>query len=177
MSGVDHPSVILDDSSQVEGKILGVHLGSEAVSGSLLLASGDQDIIAADGQVAKSDRRVRGAGNARGSEERTSNVAKVDGGSLVVGNREDGVGRVAIDQLHTKDLRVGERNSYLDVQLGRLLLSGILNLLLDLGRLLASLVCMLMYLGSRVAYNLGQGGNGLEGKERECAELQRYHFG
>ena len=125
---MDHASVVLEDGGQVEGQVLGVHLGSEAVGGSLLLASRDQKVVLAEGQVADS----------LGADERTTNEAKMNRGSLMVGDGENGVGRVAIDELDTEDLRVGEGNRDGDVQLGSLLDVRILNLVYDLRSLCTS---------------------------------------
>lgn len=125
---MDHASVVLEDGGQVEGQVLGVHLGSEAVGGSLLLASRDQKVVLAEGQVADS----------LGADEGTTNEAKVDRGSLMVGDGQNGVGRVAIDKLHAEDFRVREGNRDGDVQLGSLLDFRILNLLYDLRSLCTS---------------------------------------
>lgn len=83
---MDHAVLVLDNSGQVEGQVLGVHLGSEAVGGSLLLASGNQEVVLVDGQVAEGDGRVGSSRDTRGSQERAANVAKVDRGCLMVGN-------------------------------------------------------------------------------------------
>lgn len=97
---MEHASVVLEDGGQVEGQVLGVHLGSEAVGGSLLLASRNQKVVLAESQVADS----------LGAHKGTADEAKVNGGSLMVGDGQDGVGRVAVDELDTKDLRVREGN-------------------------------------------------------------------
>jgi hypothetical protein len=126
--GVEHAHVVLENGGQVEGQVLGVHLGSEAVGCSLLLAGRNQKVVLAEGQVADS----------LGADERTTNEAKVNGGSLVVGDGQNGVGRVAIDELDTENLRVGEGNRDGDIQLGSLLDIRILNLLYDLRSLCTS---------------------------------------
>lgn len=126
--GVQHAHVVLENGGQVEGQVLGVYLGSEAVGCSLLLASRDQKVVLAEGQVADS----------LGADEGTTNEAKVNGGSLMVGDGQDSVGRVAIDELDTEDLRVGEGNRDGDVQLGSLLDVRILNLIYNLRSLCTS---------------------------------------
>ena len=125
---MQHASVVLEDGGQVESQVLGVHLGSEAVGGSLLLACRDQKVVLAESQVA----------DGLGADEGTANEAKVNRGSLMVGNGQDGVVRVAIDELDTEDLRVREGNRDGDVQSGSLLDLRILNLLYDLRSLCTS---------------------------------------
>ncbi|KAH0445785.1 hypothetical protein KCU90_g178, partial [Aureobasidium melanogenum] len=78
--GVEHAHVVLENGGQVEGQVLGVHFGSEAVGCSLLLASRDQKVVLAEGQVADS----------LGTDEGATNEAKVDGGSFMVGDGQDG---------------------------------------------------------------------------------------
>ena len=95
---MQHSSVVLEDGGQVEGQVLGVHVGSEAVGGSLLLAGRDQEVVLGDGQVA----------DGLGADEGATDEAKVNGGSLMVGDGQDSVGRVVVDELDTEDLRVRE---------------------------------------------------------------------
>jgi hypothetical protein len=96
--GVQHSKVVLEDGGQVEGQILRVHVGSEAVGGSLLLAGRDQQVVLGDGQVV----------DGLGVHEGATDEAKVNGSSLVVGDGQNRVGCVAIDELDTKDFRVRE---------------------------------------------------------------------
>lgn len=126
--GVQHAGVVLEDGGQVEGQVLGMHFGSKAVGGSLLLASRNQKVVLAESQVADS----------LGAHKGTANEAQVNRSSLMVGDGQDGVGRVAIDELDTEDLRVGERNRDGDVQSGSLLDIRILNLFYGLGSLCTS---------------------------------------
>jgi hypothetical protein len=132
---VEHAHVVLDRSSQVESQVLGVHLGSKAVRDRLLLASWDQKLVLADSQVADDCGRVGSARDTRGGQKRATNVAKMDGSGLLVDNREDGIGRVAIDQLDAKHLGIREGNRNLDFQLGRLLLSRVFELFDNFGGL------------------------------------------
>ena len=126
---MQHSKVVLEDGGQVEGQVLGVHVGSEAVGGRLLLAGRDQEVVLGDGQV----------GDRLGAHKGATDEAKVDGGGLMVGDRQDSVGRVAIDELDTKDFGVREGNRDGDVQVGCLLDIGILNFLDSLGSLYTSL--------------------------------------
>lgn len=75
---------VLDDGGQVEGQVLGVHLGCEAVGKRLLLAGRDGDIVAGGRQVADNDWWLRSAWNANWSHEGATNKEKVDGLSLEV---------------------------------------------------------------------------------------------
>jgi hypothetical protein len=163
--GVQHSKVVLEDGSQVEGQFLGVHVGSEAVGGSLLLAGRDQEVVLGDGQVV----------DGLGAHERATDEAKVNRSRLMVGDGQDSVGRVAIDKLDTKDLRVGERYRDIDVQLGGLLDIRVLHLLYSLRSLYTSLAGYSQLLAIGGGTDLSVGRDSLQCKERECAELQRYH--
>lgn len=126
---MQHSSVVCENGGQVEGQVLGVHVDSETVGGSLLLASRDQEVILGNSQVADGLLVYEGA----------ADEAEVDGGGLVVGDGQDSVGRVSIDELDTKDFRVGEGYRDGDIQLGRLLDTGVLHLLYGLRSLYTSL--------------------------------------
>lgn len=128
---VVHTRLVLEDSSQVEGQVLGVHVDSETVGGSLLLTGRDQEVVLGGGQAAVTVGPL--------AEERTTDVVKADGGGLMVGDGQNSVGRMSINELDTEDLRVRERNRDGDVQFGGLLDIGILNLLYGLRSLYTSL--------------------------------------
>lgn len=124
-----HTELVLEDGSQVEGQVLGVHVDSETVGGSLLLAGRDQEVVLGGGQAAVGSL----------VQERTTDDVKVDGGGLMVGDGQNSVGRMSIDELDTEDLGIREGNRDSDIQLGSLLYIGVLNLLYGLRSLYTSL--------------------------------------
>jgi len=126
---VGHAELVLEDSSQVEGQVLGVHVDSEAVGGSLLLAGRDQEVVLGGSQAAVGSL----------VQERATDDVQVDGGGLVVGDGQDSVGRMSIDELDTEDLRVREGDRDVDIQFGSLLDIGVLYLLYGLRSLYTSL--------------------------------------
>lgn len=112
--GEDCTLYIREHGSQVESQVLGVHLGCEAVGQSLLLASWDRDVVACGSQIADNLRWNRSAWNTDGGHERAANKEEVDRAGLMVGNGQNGLSRVSVDELHTKHFGVWERCGDLD---------------------------------------------------------------
>ena len=113
-----------------------------------MLAGGDGDAIALGGQVAQDGRSLGRAGDIDGSGERATNDQDGDGLGFLVVDVEDGAGGVAVDELDAEDLCLREGGLDVDVDVGRLLLAGVLDLLfdaaldlLDLGRVLVGSYC------------------------------------
>ena len=142
-----HAELVLEDSSQVESQVLRVHVDSEAVGGALLFAGRDQDVVLGGGQ------------GAVGSlvQEGTTDVGQADRGGLLVGDGQDSVGRMSIDELDTEDLRVREGDRDSDIQLGSLLDIGVLHLFYGLRSLYTSLAGHLQLLAIEGWTNLSVG--------------------
>lgn len=123
---------VLEDGTKVEGEVLGVHLGREAVGQRLLLAGGDGQVVAGRAEVAENDRRVWSTWHTDGRHQRTTDQNQGNWLGLEVGDAENGLGCVAIDELDAKDLAVGERCRDGDGK--RRAGAGRINLLLPIGR-------------------------------------------
>ena len=108
-----------------------VHLSRERVSESLVLAGGDGDAIALGGQVAQNGRGIRRARDIDGSGERATDDQDGDGLGFLVVDVEDGAGGVAVDELDAEDLCLREGGLDVDVDVGSLLLAGVLDVVLD----------------------------------------------
>lgn len=162
---VGHAELVLENSSQVEGQVLRVHVDSEAVGGSLLLAGRDQEVVLGGSQAAVGSL----------VQERATDDVQVDRGGLVVGDGQDSVGRMSINELDTEDLRVREGDRDVDIQSGSLLDIGVLHLLYGLRSLYTSLAEYFRLLAIEGWTDLSVGRDGLQCKERKCAELQRHH--
>jgi len=96
-----------------------------------VLAGGDGDAIALGGQVAQDGRDLGRAGDIDGSGERATDDQDGNGLSLLVVNVEDGTGGVAVDELDAEDLCLREGGLDVDVDVGSLLLAGVLDVVLD----------------------------------------------
>jgi hypothetical protein len=129
--GVNLTSCTLQHGGDVQAQVLRVHLGRERVGESLVLAGGDGDAIALGGQVAQDGGDLRCARNIDGSGKRAADNQDLDGLGLLVVDIENGAGRAAVDELDAKDLCVRERGLDVDVDVGRLLLARVLNVLFD----------------------------------------------
>ena len=113
------------DSGKVQPEVLGVHVGGEGVGQCLLRARRNLGVVAGGSEVANVPtwfpERPKTA----------SNEIDADGVLFLVGEGQESFGRVAIDELHAKDLGGRERSRDRDCQLGDLdLLLSILNGLL-----------------------------------------------
>lgn len=95
--------LVLEHSYQLEADVLRVHLGSEAVGQRLLLAAGDLQSIALASQVAQNMSLLASILDQRAADDGDS-----DGLWLLVVDGQTSLGRVAVDQLDTEDLRLRE---------------------------------------------------------------------
>ena len=131
LASVDLAGGALEHGGKVQAEVLRVHLGRERISEGLVLAGGDGDAIALGGQVAQYGRSLRRAGDIDGSGERATNDQDGDGLGFLVVDVEDGAGGVAVDKLDAEDLCLREGGLDVDVDVGSLLLAGVLDVLLD----------------------------------------------
>lgn len=131
LAGVDLAGSALEHGGEVQAQVLRVHLGCEGVGEGLVLAGGDGDAIALGGQVAQDGGDLRRAGNIDGGGEGATNDQDLNGLGLLVMHIEDGAGGVAVDELDAEDLCFREGGLDVDVDVGRLLLAGVLNVVLD----------------------------------------------
>jgi len=131
LTGVDLAGGALEHGGEVQAQVLRVHLGCEGVGEGLVLAGGDGDAIALGGQVAEDGGDLRRAGDIDGSGEGATNDQDLDGLGLLVVHIEHGAGGVAVDELDAEDLCFREGGLDVDVEVGRLLLAGVLDVVLD----------------------------------------------
>ena len=131
LASVDLAGGTLEHGGKVQAKVLRVHLGRKRVGEGLVLAGGDRDAIALGGQVAQDGRSLRRAGHIDGSGERATDDQDGDGLGFLVVDVEDGAGGVAVDELDAEDLCLREGGLDVDVDVGSLLLAGVLDVLLD----------------------------------------------
>ena len=113
--GVEGALGILQDGDELQTQILGVQLGAERVGHRLLGAGRDLNRVALRSEVAD-DLRLAGGF----LDERATDNGDANGSGLVVCDGETGLGGVAIDELHAKDLRLRERDRDGDLKVGRL---------------------------------------------------------
>jgi hypothetical protein len=99
-----------ENGRQSQLKVLGVHLGGEAVADRLLGSGGDLDTVASSGQVASN------LGLVLGVAKTTSNKVHSHRVRLIVGDGDQCLGRVTVDKLNAKDLRSRERRLRRDSQ-------------------------------------------------------------
>lgn len=114
-NGEEAVLVVAQNSYELQTKILGVELGGEAVGNCLLCTGGDLDGVLLGGEVANDTGLsilLQG--------QRSANNGDANGRGLVVVDGQASFGGMAVDELDAKDLRLGERDRDLDVQVGRL---------------------------------------------------------
>ena len=131
LAGVDLAGSALENGGEVQAEILRVHLSRERVGEGLVLAGRNGDAIALSGQVAQDSRDLGRAGDIDGSGERATNDQDLDGLGFLVVDVEDGAGGVAVDELDAEDLCLRESGLDVDVDVGSLLLAGVLDVVLD----------------------------------------------
>lgn len=131
LTSVDLACSALQHGGEVQAQVLRVHLSRERVCESLALAGGDRDAIALGGEVAEDGRDLRRARDVYGSGERAANDQDLDGLGLLVVDVEDGTGGVAVHELDAEDLCLREGGGNVDIDVGRGLGRGVLDLLLD----------------------------------------------
>jgi hypothetical protein len=107
--------VVLENGDEVQAHILGVHIGTETIRDSLLCAGGDLNVELLCSQVAQN--LCIGGGILH---QRTTNDRNTDWLWLVVGDGQDSLGGMSVDELHTEDLSLWERGGDLDIVVGRL---------------------------------------------------------
>lgn len=106
---VDSTLGVGDDSNDLEEDILGLHILGESKGQLLLGASRNLEAVLDGRQVAHDALVSRSIGSAGlGGDERAANHGDGDGLRLMVGDLDEGLGRSAVDELHTKDVSVGE---------------------------------------------------------------------
>lgn len=93
-----------NNGGQVQSEILWVHVGGEAEGQALLLSRGDFDGILVGCQVANDARRRSWIGG----PQTATNELNGDWIGLFIGEGEDGLGLLAIDQLNAEDFSIGE---------------------------------------------------------------------
>lgn len=92
-----------NDGRKSHLKILGVHLGCEAVADGLLLTSGNLNGVTSSSQVTNNLSLVINVSKA------TSNEVHGDRVRLIIGNGDQRLGWVTVDKLDTEDLGSRER--------------------------------------------------------------------
>jgi hypothetical protein len=111
---------VRDDGQEVDNNILGLHVQDERERQRLLLAGGDLDVVLDSGQVAKdTSHRVCILRQWLCGGQRSAHEGKLDRLILVVGDLDDRLSGVPIDELDTK-ARVGEVRGDIDLQVGNL---------------------------------------------------------
>jgi hypothetical protein len=131
LASVDLAGGALENGGEVQAEILRVHLSRERVGEGLVLAGGDGDAIALGGQVAQDGRDLRRTGDIDGGGERATNDQDGNGLGFLVVDVEDGAGGVAVDELNAEDFCLREGGLDVDVDVGSLLLAGVLDVVLD----------------------------------------------
>lgn len=125
LASVNLTGSALEHGRNVQAQVLRVHLGRERVGESLLLACRNAHTELLCGEVPE-DLGLIGL-----SGERAADNQDLNGLGFLVVDIEDGARGVAVDELHAEDLCLRERGGDVDVDVGGLLLAGVLNLLLD----------------------------------------------
>lgn len=93
---------VSDDGGEIQSQVLRVKLGDEVVVDAIGLAGGDFHIVPGSRQVTddlRTSLRIEGSG-----PEIAANEADADGLLLVIGDREECLGWVAIDELDAENL-------------------------------------------------------------------------
>lgn len=109
-----------------------MHFCRKGIGQALALTSGDRDTIARGREVADNDRWVRSARHILRRQEGAADDEDADGLGLGVVDVEDCAGWVAVDELDAKDLGVGEGGLDVDLQVGRLKLAGVFDIVFEL---------------------------------------------
>lgn len=102
--GVERAGLVLNNGGNVEGKVLRVQLGREAVGQGLALASRDLYTVALGSKVADNGRWAWSTRDANRRHERASDKHQRHGCGLIVGNGQHSLRGMAIDKLDAKDL-------------------------------------------------------------------------
>lgn len=98
-----------DDTNDLEPGLLGMHVEDEGEGQRLLLTGSDGGIVAHSAQVAKDGIVGGGAGLELSCMEKlAAHEGDGDGRLLIVGDVNDSFGGTAVDELDTKDVRLGE---------------------------------------------------------------------
>lgn len=99
LNGEELALAIGHDGGELQANILGVHLSGEAVADALLGIGGDLDAITGSGQVTDCLAFLLL------SPQATADEVHGDWVGLIVGDSNNRLGRVTIDELDAKDLR------------------------------------------------------------------------
>jgi hypothetical protein len=131
LTSVDLARGALQHGGEVQAQVLRVHLSRERVSEGLVLASGDGDTITLGSQVAQDGGDLRRAGDIDGGREGSADDQDGDGFGFLVVDVEDGAGGVAVDELDAEDLCLREGGLDIDIDVGSLLLTWVLDVFFD----------------------------------------------
>lgn len=128
IEGLDGEEVALavrHDGRDVQTDIHWVHLGREAVADALLRLRGDLDTVTGGGQVANILALL--------VETPQAATHEVDGNrvGLIIGESDQRLGRVTVDELHTEDLGGRERGLCRDGKTESLSLRNLLGILYE----------------------------------------------
>jgi len=111
-----------DDTNDLEPGLLGMHVKDKGEGQRLLLAGSDGGVVTDSAQVAKDCIVGGGVGlELFCVEELAAHKGDNDGRLLIVGDVDDSLGGTAVDELDTKDVRLGEScdDVSLELDLGR----------------------------------------------------------
>lgn len=115
--GEDVALSVGDDSHEVDLHILRLHVLRERVRDLLGLASRNLEVVLGGGQVAQDALVGRGVGGKLlGGVKSTGEEGEGEGGGLAVGDGDEGLGRVAVDELDAEDVGVWEGGGKVGVQ-------------------------------------------------------------
>ena len=116
-----------DDAGQLQLDILRQHVEDEGVRDGLLLAGGDDGLVADGSQVAEDAGGDGGVlRQLLGALQGTAHEGDGDGLLLMVGDLDDGLSRATVDQLHAEDVSLGEGTNDIGLELGNGFAAGVL---------------------------------------------------
>lgn len=110
LDGGELALAVRQDGGDAQTDVLGVHFSGEAVADALLGARGDLDAIASGSQVTDDLALLLEV------PEATSEEVHGDGVRLIVDEVDHSLGRVAVHELDSEDLRGRERNLRLNLE-------------------------------------------------------------
>lgn len=110
-----------NDRHEVKNDILGVHILSELERDLVLATRRNRGLDLDSGQVADNGAPGRSIlGEGLGGLESTADVDNVNWSRLIVGDLNESLVDAVVDELHTKDIRVGEGGFDIGLELGGL---------------------------------------------------------
>lgn len=99
---------VLQDRGDVQSNILWMHLGCESVGDALLLSSRDLDSISGRSEISQHLWRIGCTWQVLRCQERATDHGYRYWRGLIVGDIENGFGRVTIDEFYAEDLGLRE---------------------------------------------------------------------